>query len=175
VGGVGGGGCFAPTEHNGNRKAIGMAQYLIVLSNWLHALATVVLIGHYSLLALIYWPALSAPAAPDLGRWLLRAGERAQPYLSGAVLVFIATGTLLMLVDDQYLGLGAIDNAWSWLLIIKHVLVLGLIALAIFADRTMLPRAANDPAALGRYRLAVWAITASGALVLLLTAMMQAE
>ncbi len=152
-----------------------MNDFLIISSNWLHALATVVLIGHYSLLALVYGPALGAQAGPDAGRWLLRAGERARPYLSGAVLVFIATGTLLMLVDDQYLGLGAIDNAWSWLLIAKHVLVLGLIALAIFADRTILPRAANDAAALGRYRLAVWGIALSGALVLLLTALMQAE
>jgi uncharacterized membrane protein len=35
-----------------------MSQFLIAASIWLHALATVVFIGHFLLLALIYMPAL---------------------------------------------------------------------------------------------------------------------
>ena len=35
-----------------------MSEILIALSTWLHALATVVFIGHFVLLALIYLPAV---------------------------------------------------------------------------------------------------------------------
>lgn len=37
-----------------------MSQTLLALSFWLHALATVVFIGHYLLLSLIYLPVLSS-------------------------------------------------------------------------------------------------------------------
>ena len=36
-----------------------MSQILFSLSVWLHAVATVIMIGHYLLLALIYLPVLS--------------------------------------------------------------------------------------------------------------------
>ncbi len=36
-----------------------MSQLLIALSMWLHALATVILIGHYVLLSLIYLPVMA--------------------------------------------------------------------------------------------------------------------
>jgi uncharacterized membrane protein len=147
-----------------------MIDLLIVVCNWLHTLATVVLVGHYCLLALVYWPLVAGPGGAGL---LPSVAERARPYLSAAVLVFIATGTYLMLMDDQYLGLGAIGNTWSWLLIIKHVLVLALIALAIYADRTLAPLAAADPAARSRYRLMLLAWLVGGVGVLLMTAIMQ--
>jgi hypothetical protein len=147
-----------------------MSQFLLILTNWLHTLATVMLVGHYFLLALVYWPLVAGPGGAGL---LPRVAERARLYLSGSVLAFIATGTYLMVVDGQYLGLGAIGNAWSWLVIAKHVLVLALIAMSIYADRSLAPRAA-DASALARYRQMLWAWVAGGAGVLLLTALMQA-
>ena len=44
-----------------------MSPVLVALSLWLHAVATVVFIGYYVLLALIYLPALQD--GPQESRW----------------------------------------------------------------------------------------------------------
>jgi len=49
---------FAPARYDNHQRRITMSQILIALSYWLHSLATVIFIGHYLLLAIIYLPAI---------------------------------------------------------------------------------------------------------------------
>ena len=55
-----------------------MSQILIPLSVWLHVLATVIFIGFYLLLALIYLPILSKN---ENGPILSEISKRSQPWL----------------------------------------------------------------------------------------------
>ena len=77
-----------------------MSQILIALSIWLHALATIILIGHYLLLSLIYLPVLAKDNGPALSE--ISRGSRSWLYIS--LVVFAITGTYLMLIDSGYLG-----------------------------------------------------------------------
>ncbi len=80
-----------------------MSQMLFSLSSWLHALATVVMIGHYLLLALIYLPVL---AKENSGGMILSAiSKRSRVWMYLSLIVFAVTGTYMTIVDPNYLGL----------------------------------------------------------------------
>lgn len=65
---------------------------LITLSNWLHALATMVFVGYFVLLALNYLPALSKDGDSST---LSEISKRSHWWLYTSLLIFIVTGTYL--------------------------------------------------------------------------------
>jgi uncharacterized membrane protein len=158
-----------------------MSQALLVSSLWLHALATVVLLGYYLLLSLVYLPYLSQEfSGVALGAALDGISQRIRPWLGASLLVFLVSGVYLMFGDANYLGFGRFGNSWSVLMLVKHVLVLAMVGLWAWLS-AMLRRgmrvAAKAPqpqlASLGRIRLIVHATSACGVLVLLVTAVAQ--
>jgi len=152
-----------------------MTSILTALSNWLHALATVVFIGHFVLLAAIYLPALADnPAA------LSKISKRSRPWLYASLLIFIVTGTYLMLMDTGYLGFMNLGNLWGILMLVKHILVIGMIAMgfwfnAILRVGPLMISNSGATQALARFRWYVNAMAISGVLVLLLTALVQVQ
>ena len=92
-----------------------MAQILIALSVWLHALGTVVLIGHYLLLSVIYLPVLARYNSTILSE----ISKRSRPWMYTSLLIFMMTGIYLMLVDPNYLGVGNFGNLWGVLMLVK--------------------------------------------------------
>jgi uncharacterized membrane protein len=153
-----------------------MPQFLIVSSLWLHALATVVFIGHYVLLSLVYVPAL----AGEDGAGLARISRRSRPWLYTALVIFIVTGIYLMVVDPNYLGLGGFGNTWGVVMLIKHVLVGVMIVIgfwfnAILRVGPMLLSNTRAAEAAARFRRHANLMAILGAAVLLLTAVAQAQ
>ena len=86
-----------------------MSQILIALSVWLHALGTVVLIGHYLLLSVIYLPVLQRTTE----RLLSEISKRSRPWMYASLLIFMVTGIYLMFADPNYLGFGNFGNVWG--------------------------------------------------------------
>ena len=81
-----------------------------------------------------------------------------------------------MLGDANYVGFGDFGNAWSVVMLVKHVLVLVMIGIGVYIDRGILTRLAapsTAEAALRSFRRAVNAMMISGLIVLLLTAAAQ--
>ncbi|HET9915123.1 MAG TPA: hypothetical protein VFQ13_24745 [Anaerolineales bacterium] len=153
-----------------------MSQILIALSTWLHAIATVILIGHYLLLSVMYIPILAKNNAPALSE----ISKRSRPWLYISLLVFAVTGTHLMLIDSGYLGFMDFGNFWGIVMLLKHVLVFGMLALGFLYNailRVGPMMSSNNSAELGitRFRLYSNLMTISGLLVLLLTALAQAQ
>lgn len=151
-----------------------MSQLLISLSVWLHALATVVFIGHYLLLAGIYIPALSknGPALSEISK-------RSRPWMYASLIVFMVTGTHLMLIDAGYLGFMDFGNLWGILMLVKHILIVAMIALGFWYNAILhvgpLMLSNNPEQALSRFRGHVNVMAVFGVLVLLLTALAQVE
>ena len=153
-----------------------MSQILIALSVWLHALGTVILIGHYLLLSVIYLPVLTRYN----GNILSEISKRSRPWLYASLLIFIVTGIYLMLVDPNYLGVGNFGNVWGMLMLVKHILVVGMIALGFWFNailRVGPMMGSNNSAELGMRRFHLYSnlMAISGVLVLLLTALAQME
>lgn len=154
-----------------------MSNTLVALSTWLHSLATIVMIGYFVFTSLIFLPVLARQLSPDALRGLLEhISARLKPYFAGSVLIFLVTGTHLMLVNDAYMGLGDIfANSWSILIVVKHVLVLAFLALAALSERAYLGKiSASDPRPLAQFRLALGVNLVLGLAILLLTALAQA-
>ena len=142
------------------------------ISLWLHTLATILLVGHYLLLALIYLPAfkrsLDSKALPAI---LTSVAGGARPYLFASLLIFVVTGIYLMLVNESYHGLGRFENVWSALMLAKHLLIFVMVGLG-FQLNNNLNAGGKLP---DRFDSLLYAISASGLLVLLLTAFAQAQ
>ena len=152
-----------------------MTSILIALSYWLHALATVVFIGHFVLLAVIYLPALGDNSAA-----LSAISKRSRPWMYASLLAFILTGVYLMFVDPNYLGFADFGNFWVIVMLIKHVLVLVMIAMgfwlnAILRVGPLMGSNTGAVQALARFRQHVNAMAICGVLVLLLTTLAQVE
>lgn len=154
-----------------------MSQIVISISVWLHALATVAFIGHYLLLSLIYLPVLSKNGS---GTALSEISKRSRPWLYVSLLIFIVTGTYLMLIDSGYLGFMDFGNLWGILMLVKHLLVFGMIAMgfwfnAILRVGPMMSSNTGAVQAIARFRWYSTAMAISGVIVLLLTALAQVE
>lgn len=153
-----------------------MSAYLVGLSTWLHVLATIVWIGYYVFTSLIFLPVfVRRMKANDLRDLLEQLSARLRPFFGGALLIFLVTGTHLMLINENYLGLGSFfGNAWSVLIVIKHVLVLPFLVLAVFSERAYLSQISDQkPQALKQFRWAVNINAVLGLVILLLTSIAQ--
>lgn len=153
-----------------------MSQIFIALAFWLHALATAVFVGHYLLLAIIYLPVLEK----DGGIFLSQISKRSRPWLYASLLIFLITGTYLMLIDPGYLGFMNFGNFWGIVMVIKHILIIGMIGLGFWYNaflRVGPMMASNNNAELGirRFRTYSNLMMIAGVLVLLLTALAQVE
>jgi len=153
-----------------------MTQILIALSIWLHAMGTVILIGHYLLLSVIYLPVLEK----DGGTFLSQISKRSRPWMYASLLIFMVTGIYLMFADPNYLGVGDFGNFWSVMMLVKHLIIVIMIALGFWYNaflRVGPMMASNNNAEIGirRFRMYSKLMAISGVLVLLLTALAQVE
>lgn len=155
-----------------------MSQFLISLSTWLHALATVIMIGHYLLLSLVYLPVLAKENGG--GQILSAISKRSRVWMYASLAVFAITGTHVTFVDSNYLGLGDFGNLWSILMLVKHLLIMAMIALgfwynAILRVGPMMSSNNGVEQAIARFGLYSKLMAGCGVLVLLLTALAQME
>jgi uncharacterized membrane protein len=106
-----------------------MTQILVSISVWLPAVATVIFIGHYLLLSVIYLPVL---LINENRTTLSQISRRSRPWLYASLLVCIVTGTYLMLIDPGYLGFMNLGNLWGMVMLVKHILIFAMIAMGFW-------------------------------------------
>ena len=151
-----------------------------LLAVWLHTVAFVIAWGYYGILGRIVLPALEQSLdGPAQGRSLVAIEQRALPLVLISMALFIVTGTYLLIVDPDYAGLGNVfANTWTTLMLVKHLVVVVLIALGVAVDLLVrrVAAASDDSAralAAHRLRLSAEGATGLGALIVLLTAAAQ--
>ena len=153
-----------------------MSPILVALSVWLHALGTVILIGHYLLLSIIYLPVLEKGG----GTFLSQISKRSRPWMYASLAIFMATGIYLMFADPNYLGVGNFRNVWSVMMLVKHVLIVVMIGLGFWFNAflrvgPMMASSNNAELGIRRFRTYSNLMAISGVLILLLTALAQVE
>jgi len=153
-----------------------MSSILIAISIWLHNIGTIVLIGHYLLLSLLYIPILKNEKTTILSE----ISKRSRLWMYVSLLIFAVTGTYLTFADPNYLGFANFGNVWGILMLIKHLLILGMIVMgfwfnAILRVGPMMRSNNGAEQAMLRFRLYANSMAISGVLVLLLTALAQVE
>lgn len=154
-----------------------MYNLFVPLSTWLHSLATIVMVGYFFFTSLVFLPILERRIEPSGLRELLEhISARLRPYFGCSLLIFLVTGTHLMVISEHYLGLGNFTgNLWSIMIVIKHILVLVFLGLAVFSERTYLGQISDEkPEALKSFHLVLNFNTVLGVTILLLTSLAQA-
>ncbi len=158
-----------------------MSQLLTALSLWLHSLGTILLIGHYLLLSLIYLPAFMSHQDDSVSGMILSdISKRSRNWLYASLVIFIATGIYLLLIDPNYLGVGDFGNLWSILMLVKHILILGMVGVGFWFNAILRvgPQLRVDigvSQAYNRFRQYCNLMAVAGLLVLLLTAISQSQ
>lgn len=157
-----------------------MSQILIISSIWLHSLATIIFVGHYLLLSLIYLPGLAKKQDMPRGIIFSEISKRSRVWMYTSLFIFIATGIFLMIADPNYLGIGDFNNPWSVLMLVKHILILGMVVMgfwfnAILRVGPLMSSNTGSEQALVRFRQYSNLMAIVGVLVLLLTAISQSQ
>ena len=157
-----------------------MSQTLFSLFTWLHAIATVVFIGHPLLLTVIYLPAFGTAKAEIAGPILSDLSKRSRPWMYASLVVFMVTGIYLMIVDPNYRGVGNFANPWSIAMLIKHILIFVMIGMGFFYNAILRVgplMSSNNSAEQAIIRFGSYSkwMAIAGVLVLLLTAFAQFE
>lgn len=117
-----------------------MNQALQVGALWLHSLSTVILIGYYLILALVFIPAFGRdPKGSSIGSMIEQVTPRTRILMVASLFGLIITGIYLMFFDPSYAGFADFGNTWGIVMLIKHILVVIMIGLGYFTDRTILP------------------------------------
>ena len=157
-----------------------MSSVLVALSLWLHALATVIFIGYYVLLALIYLPALQDGLQESRGATVTLISKHSRTWLYVSLVVFAVSGAYLTLVDPDYLGLGNFSNPWTILMLVKHTIILIMVGMGFWFNAILHvgPLASSNTGAaqaMARFRSHVNWMAGCGVAVLLLTAIAQVQ
>jgi uncharacterized membrane protein len=158
-----------------------MSQTFTALSFWLHSVATVIFIGHHLLFSLIYLPAFAKNQEnPVNGTVLSEISKRSRIWMYASLAIFIITGIYLMFVDPSYLGIGNFNNIWSVMMLVKHILILGMVGMGFWYNGLMrvgplMSSNTGAAQAIARFRQYSNLMAITGVLVLLLTAISQAQ
>jgi len=157
-----------------------MSQIIFSLFTWLHAIATVIFIGYFLLLSLIYLPAFGKQKPDIAGPILGEVSKRSRIWMYTSLLIFLVTGVYLMIVDPNYLGVGNFGNVWGVAMLLKHILILAMIAMGFFYNALlrvgpMMSSNSGAERAIVRFGLYSRRMAICGVLVLLLTAFAQFE
>ncbi|TAJ99130.1 MAG: hypothetical protein EPO36_12620 [Chloroflexota bacterium] len=152
---------------------------LQVGATWLHLLATVALLGYYAVFGLIVLPAVrKVVPAPELGAAIVAIHRRSTAVVVASLVVFLATGVYLMVMNERYEGVGNVGGSWATLLLVKHGVIAVMVGIGVYIDALVvrgfeLAGSAAHPSAVRRLARAAVAMTALGAVVLFLTAAAQ--
>ena len=157
-----------------------MVDLVTILALWLHSLATVILIGHFLLLALVYLPAIKDQPQAEIGNLLSKISKQSRTWTYASLVVFAITGTYLMLIDQNYLGFLNFGNLWGILMLGKHLLIAVMLAVGFWYNAILrvgptLNSTTSGREALQRFQKYTNLMAILGILVLLMTAIAQLE
>jgi uncharacterized membrane protein len=110
---------------------------LAVGASWIHAISIVLVLGYYATLSLAVLPWLMSGGSREPGSVIAALERRAMPWILASVALFTVTGVILMAAHT-----GA-NPDWAPLIIVKHVIVVAMIALGVVVDRVLVPRVAG--------------------------------
>lgn len=106
-------------------------EWALLLSFWLHMLATVVWLGGLAALALLVLPwvrrSLEADAFAD---WLRELNQRLDPIGWFSLALLTVTGLLQMGANPNYEGFLYFGNNWAMAILLKHLAFFGMVGVS---------------------------------------------
>jgi uncharacterized membrane protein len=117
-----------------------MPDWALLITYWLHMLATVVWIGSLAALVLLVLPAAQRSLEPGLYANLLDALQRRLDPLGWfCLIVLTGTGMFQMSASPNYQGFLAFGNVWAMAILIKHIVILVMVGASAYLTWGLLP------------------------------------
>ena len=159
--------------------------WALLLSFWLHMLATVVWLGSLAALALLVLPSIRRSLKPgEFAAWLDGLNRRLDPLGWFCLGILTFTGLVQMESNPNYVGLLSVSNDWALAICAKHIVFFSMIGVSAYLTwglapalrRAAIKRAkgkdlATDQAILARFQQLVVLNLSLGLLVLVFTAL----
>lgn len=114
-----------------------MRFWILVISYWLHLLATTIWLGGMALMFLVAWPALRRRTLAS-NHWLALQ-QRFVPWANGSLLVLLITGLVQMTNDTNYKGFLVVDSLWAGAILAKHIAFLGMAIIGAYMQWSLYP------------------------------------
>ncbi|MGJ3240200.1 MAG: CopD family protein [Anaerolineae bacterium] len=102
-----------------------MSDEILALSLFIHLTATAIWIGGLLITMILVYPETTRVLqdTPALYQFLSRLRQRFYPISNLSLVALIVTGSFQMTADPYYDGLLTFDNAWSQIMLVKHILI----------------------------------------------------
>ncbi len=111
--------------------------WILVISYWIHLLATAVWFGGLIVLAVSAVPALRQGTI-DENAWLALQ-KKLLPWANFSLVLLLITGFVQMTNDVNYNGFLAVDSVWAWAMLVKHIAFVLLIAVMAYLQFSFYP------------------------------------
>ena len=104
--------------------------WVLVVSYWVHLIATVVWFGGLAVLAMSALPALRQGTI-DENAWLALQ-KKLLPWADLSLVLLLLTGFVQMTNDVNYNGFLAVDSVWAWAMLLKHIAYIVLVGAVLY-------------------------------------------
>jgi len=119
-------------------------QIALSIISWLHLFATVAWIGAMTMNVLVLLPSIRETLEPAAaGKFLGAVMRRFRRLVYGSIILLVFSGVVMTALNKSYLGPLQLGNAWTQVILIKHVFVVVLVVLAIYALEVLAPNVAK--------------------------------
>jgi len=116
-------------------------NWALTIAYWLHMLATVVWIGSLCTLSLLVLPAArQSLEAKDFATLISKIQKRFNPIAWFGLFLLLATGMIQLSANPNYRGLLVIEDRWSVVILIKHILFFITILVSGYMTWFLLPQ-----------------------------------
>jgi len=121
---------------------------LLSVANWLHLAATVTWLGAMVTNMFVLMPAAKESLEPPvMGRFMGSFMKKFRPLVYQCIIALSVTGVIMMLLNKHYLGAFDFGNLWTWVLLVKHVLIVIMVIIVVYAFEVLAPRVGKLAAA----------------------------
>jgi len=113
----------------------------------LHNLFTIIWMGGLLITVLSFLPALKKALGPgpQVKKVMAAFQQKQSIWVYISIMVLVITGLMLGKQNENFAGLFKFHNLYSWILSIKHILVILMIAISIFRSQIVNLIAVNNP------------------------------
>lgn len=119
-----------------------MREIILAISYWLHLIATVIWIGGITFILFVAIPSAKQVLGAEAGRLMGEISKRFTPLVNYSIILLIVTGVALAALINRDFW-----NSWTLVLTVKHLLVLGMVAVHFYRGLVLSPRIARtEPA-----------------------------
>jgi len=117
-----------------------MSELILITIYWLHLIATVVWIGGITFILFIAMPSSKQVLGSEAGKLMGEISKRFTPIANYSIIFLVISGIALTGLNKQFSGVGIFKNNWNLTLTVKHILVLGMVAVHFYRGLVLTPK-----------------------------------